>query len=90
MVGLRAASQARGEADEAGCADLPGHAALSAAIKAAVDSGGNGGIANDVWVALVNRDGAVCQVTFSGVHRGAQWSAGRGLRRREGLHRGRL
>jgi uncharacterized protein GlcG (DUF336 family) len=79
-VGLLAASPARVEADdEARCTDLPGHAALSAAIKAAVDGGGNGGIANDVWIALVNRDGVVCQVTFSGVHRGAQWSAGRVL-----------
>lgn len=78
MVGILAASPARVEAeDEARCADLPGHAALSAAIKAAVDGGGNGGIGNDVWLTLVNRDGIVCQVTFSGVHRGAQWSAGR-------------
>ncbi len=78
MVGLLAASPGRVEAeDEARCADLPGHAALSAAIKAAVDGGGNSGLANDVWMALVSRDGIVCQVTFSGVHRGAQWSAGR-------------
>jgi uncharacterized protein GlcG (DUF336 family) len=80
MVGLLAASPAHVEAeDEAHCADLPGHAALSAAIKAAVDGGGNGGIANDVWLALVNRDGVICQVTFSGVHRSAQWSGGRVL-----------
>ncbi len=77
-VGLLAASPARVEVEpEARCVDVPDHAALSAAIKAAVDGGGNGGLANDIWAALVNRDGVVCQLSFSGVHRGAQWAGGR-------------
>jgi len=78
MARLLAASPAHLDLEnEARCADMPSHAALSAAIKAAVDGGGNGGLANDVWAVLVNRDGVVCQVSFSGVHRGAQWPGGR-------------
>ena len=35
------------------------------------------GLNNQMWVTLVNRDGVVCDVAFSGVNRGAQWPGSR-------------
>ena len=64
------------------CAGLPSHAQLSAALKSVVvvgDSSVNGGLANDMWATVVNRDGIVCSVTFSGDDRGDQWPASRAI-----------
>src|SRR5205085_3102570 len=35
------------------------------------------GLNNQMWATLVNRDGVVCAVAFSGVDRGAQWPGSR-------------
>src|SRR5205085_5680636 len=35
------------------------------------------GLNNQMWATLVNRDGVVCAVAFSGVNRGAQWPGSR-------------
>ena len=59
------------------CDDLPGHDELLAALKAVVDAGGNGGLANDMWITVVNRDGVVCAVAFSGKERDDQWPGSR-------------
>jgi len=32
-----------------------------------------------MWATLVNRDGVVCAVAFSGVNRGAQWPGSRAI-----------
>ena len=59
------------------CGSLPSHAALTNALQAVVGAGGNGGLANDMWGTIVNRDGIVCQVARSGSDRGDQWPGSR-------------
>lgn len=62
------------------CAGLPDHATLTAALKASVlPTGGpaNGGFDLHMWATVVNRDGQVCAVTFSGNDRGEQWPGSR-------------
>jgi uncharacterized protein GlcG (DUF336 family) len=58
------------------CAGLPGHDALRSALVQArgVD---NGGFNLDMWGAVVNRDGIVCAVAFTGSDRGRQWPGSR-------------
>jgi uncharacterized protein GlcG (DUF336 family) len=58
------------------CAGLPGHAALKAALTAARNVA-NGGFNLDMWATVVNRDGIVCAVAFTGGHRGDQWPGSR-------------
>ena len=38
---------------------------------------GNGGMGNQEWAAVVNRDGIVCAIVFSGSTRGDQWPGSR-------------
>jgi uncharacterized protein GlcG (DUF336 family) len=64
-------------ADDGNCAELPTHAALQAALQAVVGAGGNGGLGNDMWATVVNRDGRVCAVVFTGAARGDQWPGSR-------------
>lgn len=58
------------------CADLPSHAALKAKLFAA-RQGNNGGFNLDMWATVVNRDGVVCAVAFTGSNRGDQWPGSR-------------
>ena len=58
------------------CRGLPGHAALKAALDAATQAE-TSGLNNQMWATIVNRDGVVCAVAFSGVDRGAQWPGSR-------------
>ena len=58
------------------CKDLPSHAALKAALTAAQGMP-NGGFSLEMWASVVNRDGVVCAVAFSGDDRGAQWPGSR-------------
>jgi len=58
------------------CRDVPSYAALKAALVAA-RSVPNGGFNLDMWGAIVNRDGIVCAVAFTGADRGAQWPGSR-------------
>ena len=53
------------------------HSALKAALEAVVSAGGNGGMGNDMWATIVNRDGIVCAVVFTGNGRGDQWPGSR-------------
>ncbi|HEY4490837.1 MAG TPA: heme-binding protein [Acidobacteriota bacterium] len=62
------------------CKDVPDHAALSAALKKAVtvgDAKGNGGLALNMWATVVNRDGTVCAVVYTGSDWGDQWPGSR-------------
>jgi uncharacterized protein GlcG (DUF336 family) len=60
----------------AACAGLPSYAALkSALIAARLQS--NGGFNLDMWGTIVNRDGIVCAVAFTGANRGSQWPGSR-------------
>jgi uncharacterized protein GlcG (DUF336 family) len=58
------------------CRGLPGHAALKAALDAATQAE-TSGLNNQMWATIVNRDGVVCAVAFSGADRGAQWPGSR-------------
>ena len=60
------------------CKDLPSHAELKAALTAARNHpSNNGGFDLDMWATVVNRDGIVCAVAFTGNDRGAQWPGSR-------------
>ncbi len=64
----------------ADCSKLPNFAKLRAALKASTKpSGGetNGGLDLNMWASIVDRDGIVCAVAFTGKDRGAQWPGSR-------------
>jgi uncharacterized protein GlcG (DUF336 family) len=58
------------------CGDLPSHAALREALESARGQA-NGGFNLDMWATVVNRDGVVCAVAFTGNDRGDQWPGSR-------------
>jgi uncharacterized protein GlcG (DUF336 family) len=58
------------------CRFLPGHAQLQEALSDARNEG-NGGFDLDMWGSVVNRDGVVCAVAFTGGNRGDQWPGSR-------------
>jgi uncharacterized protein GlcG (DUF336 family) len=58
------------------CAGLPSQAALKSALTAARKQA-NGGFDLDMWGTVVNRDGLVCAVAFTGGNRGDQWPGSR-------------
>jgi len=59
------------------CSALPNHTNLTAALDAVVNGAPRGGLDNDMWATVVNRDGIVCAVAFSGADRGQQWPGSR-------------
>jgi uncharacterized protein GlcG (DUF336 family) len=61
---------------ESACRGLPSHAQLQSALTNARDAS-NGGFNLDMWGTIVNRDGVVCAVAFTGGNRGAQWPGSR-------------
>ena len=67
------------EPQPASCSDLPSSADVKAALTAVQSgmNGGNSGLGFQMWATLVNRDGVVCVVTFSGQDRGDQWPGSR-------------
>jgi len=73
MALCSASAIAKSEKD---CRGLPDHAALQTALDAAV-AAETSGLDFDMWATLVNRDGVVCAVAFSGGDRGAQWPGSR-------------
>src|SRR5438309_11846036 len=58
------------------CAGLPSHGALKNALTLARNQA-NGGFSLDMWATVVNRDGLVCAVAFTGSDRGQQWPGSR-------------
>ena len=58
------------------CIAMPGHAELKQALTSARNSS-NGGFNLHMWGTVVNRDGIVCAVAFTGNDRGAQWPGSR-------------
>lgn len=60
-----------------GKSELPTHAELEEALKKVVEDGGNAGFGLHMWATIVNRDGVVCTVAFSGEDRGDQWPGSR-------------
>src|SRR5437868_14246722 len=65
-----------GFAENNGCASLPGQSQLKAMLTAATDDE-TSGLNMNMWGAVVDRDGVVCAVAFTGVNRGAQWPGSR-------------
>ncbi len=61
------------------CSKVPAHDKLKSALTKVVKEGkaANGGLGNQSWGAVVNRDGIVCAVVFTGPNRGAQWPGSR-------------
>jgi uncharacterized protein GlcG (DUF336 family) len=59
-----------------GCASLPGYSDLKSALDSAV-SAETTGLDLQMWGTIVDRDGIVCAVAFSGANRGAQWPGSR-------------
>jgi uncharacterized protein GlcG (DUF336 family) len=62
--------------DASPCAALPSQAQLKAALVAARQQA-NGGFSLDMWGTVVNREGIVCAVAFTGAYGGAQWPGSR-------------
>lgn len=62
-----------------GCEALPDHAKLRSTLQSVNKLGNdaNGGMGNQQWAVIVNRDGLVCAVVFSGPDRSAQWPGSR-------------
>ena len=58
------------------CKDLPSHSQLMSALKAARNQL-NGGFNLNMWGTIVDRDGTVCAVAFTGNSRGDQWPGSR-------------
>jgi uncharacterized protein GlcG (DUF336 family) len=70
-------SAATDDAQEEGCAALPGHNVLTSALVDVVAAADSGGYGFNMWATLVDRDGVVCAVTFSGEDRGDQFPGSR-------------
>ena len=56
---------------------MPSHAQLRAALMSRHRSQANGGFGFEMWGTVVNRDGIVCAVAFTGGNRGDQWPGSR-------------
>lgn len=58
------------------CVGLPSHAQLQTQLKIATGAD-NSGFGLNMWGTIVNRDGIVCAVAFTGNRRGDQWPGSR-------------
>jgi uncharacterized protein GlcG (DUF336 family) len=72
-----ASAQGVNNAPRSGCRDLPSHEQLRAALMVARAHPSNGGLGFDMWGTIVDRDGIVCAVAFTGSNRGDQWPGSR-------------
>lgn len=71
-----AAGDDQGNQPAGPCKGLPSWTQLRQALTLARNTA-NGGFNLDMWGTVVNRDGIVCAVTFTGTNRGAQWPGSR-------------
>ena len=76
VAGLLLSGSASPTASDNSCAKLPSFANLKAALTSARQEA-NGGFNLDMWAAVVNRDGVVCAVAFTGADRGSEWPGSR-------------
>src|SRR5687768_17814787 len=62
-----------------GPGDVAGLPAQDAVKKALTDATrqSNGGLANEMWATIENRDGFICAVAYTGEARGDQWPGSR-------------
>jgi len=63
---------------QSSCGSLPSYAQLKSALDVAVATEVSG-LNLQMWATIVDRDGIVCAVAFSGVDRGAQWPGSRAI-----------
>jgi uncharacterized protein GlcG (DUF336 family) len=65
--------------ETANCAALPDAGRLKNIAQNVVREGAskNGGLGNQEWAAVVNRDGIVCAIVFTGTTRGDEWPGSR-------------
>jgi uncharacterized protein GlcG (DUF336 family) len=70
------AAQTATDGNFGNCGNLPGYSALKSALATATATE-TSGLNNQMWATIVNRDGVVCAVAFSGANRGAQWPGSR-------------
>jgi uncharacterized protein GlcG (DUF336 family) len=75
-IALCTASGVAQATNNGACQYLPGHAQLKAALDSAVTDESSG-FDLQMWATIVNRDGVVCAVAFSGANRGDQWPGSR-------------
>jgi len=73
---LASAQPAMAQGSDNTCAGLPSHGELKEALNAARGNA-NGGFNLDMWGTVVNRNGVVCAVAFTGEGRGDQWPGSR-------------
>ena len=73
------AQKPSGNANPQDCSKVPDYAKLKSALTEAVKEGqgANGGLGNQEWGTVVNRDGIVCAVVFTGPSRAAEWPGSR-------------
>jgi uncharacterized protein GlcG (DUF336 family) len=64
------------DAELASCRNLPDYTILKEALAGAVNDE-TSGLDFQMWATIVDRDGIVCAVAFSGSDRGAQWPGSR-------------
>jgi uncharacterized protein GlcG (DUF336 family) len=79
-LGCEVSEAQAGEApanETSACAGLPSFTALADVLSDVVHGDTNGGAGNEMWGAVVNRDGVVCSVAFSGAERGDQFPGSR-------------
>jgi uncharacterized protein GlcG (DUF336 family) len=62
--------------DDNGCGNLPSQSQLKTALAAATNAEGSG-LNMNMWGTIVDRDGIVCAVAFTGANRGSQWPGSR-------------
>lgn len=76
VMAFAAPGQAQNPAD---CSKVPEYSQLKMALTNVVKEGkgANSGLGNNEWGVVVNRDGLVCAVVFTGPDRGAQWPGSR-------------
>lgn len=63
----------------AGCSGLPNAGTLKSVLQSVVKEGSsqNGGMGNQEWAVIVDRDGIGCDVVFSGTNRSEEWPGSR-------------
>ncbi len=76
LVALAGEDNGKGNSGNSSCAGLPSQSELRTALIAARNAA-NGGFNLDMWGTIVNRDGVVCAVAFTGTDRGDQWPGSR-------------
>ncbi len=68
-----------GDNNRSACNSLPSYSELKTALKSVAPSStkANSGLNFNMWGTIVNRDGVVCAVVFTGLDRGSQWPGSR-------------